>query len=95
VVTVSGIPAGGSKGYHSPDPYYRDPHPNEVGLDFEAKTYRRTLVISSVKELHVIHHTYQFARIALVVPAGAKVVKEERKLTTDGSPSLSHLEAPE
>jgi hypothetical protein len=93
VVMISGIPAGGSIGYHSSDPFYRDPHPNAVGLDFAAKIYGQTLVISSVNETHFIHHTYGFARLALVVPEGVKVVKEQRQLTRDGSPSLSPPEA--
>jgi hypothetical protein len=89
VVTVSGMPVGGAKGYHSANPFWRETPPHRWGLDLLAKTYGRTLVIASANEIRFIHHVYLLTGLKLVVPPGVKVVVEERELTGDGSPSFS------
>jgi hypothetical protein len=89
VVIVSGVPEGEVKGYHPSDPGWRETPPEQMGLDFVAKVYGRTLVVSSYKEILFIHHYYHLGDVELIVPEGTKVVKERRELSGDPSPNLS------
>jgi hypothetical protein len=88
-VTVSGIPQGGAAGYHPVDPNWRETPPMQWGLDFQAKVFGTTLVISSVAEMSYIHLYYHLDDIRITVPQGVKVIKENRKLTGDGGLDLS------
>jgi hypothetical protein len=88
-VAVSGIPQGGAAGYHPADPNWRETPAAQWGLDFHAKVFGPTLVISSVAEMSYIHHYYHLDDIRITVPDGVKVIKENRKLTGDGGPDLS------
>jgi hypothetical protein len=89
VIEVSGVPAGGAKGYHSPDPSWRETPAAEWGLDFVSAQHGEVLVISTKNEIHYIHHGYFLQSIVLRVPAGVEVVRERRELTGDGAPDLS------
>jgi hypothetical protein len=93
LVTVSGTPAGGAAGYHPADPNWWETPASEWGLDFLAKVFGSTLVISSRAEISYIHHDYHLDRIRITVPEGVKVIKENRKLTGDPSPDLSAPDA--
>ncbi len=88
-VTVSGAPEGGAPGYHPPFPNWRETPPEQAGLDFEARVYGRTLVISTKAETLFIHHYYHLSDLEVVVPEGVEVVKERRQLSGDPSPELS------
>lgn len=90
-ITVSGVPVGSAKGYHSPDPNWRETPAALLGLDFTAKPYGSALIISSAEEIRYIHHYYHLARIVIEVPAGVEVIKENRQLTGDPTPDLSAL----
>lgn len=87
-VEISGLPAGGAKGYHSRDPNWRETPAAEWGLDFVSALHGEVLVISTKNEVHYIHHGYFLESVALRVPAGVEVVREPRKLTGDGGPDL-------
>jgi hypothetical protein len=87
-VEVSGVPAGGAKGYHSPDPNWRETPAEEWGLDFVFARYGEALIISSKNEIHYIHHHYILQSVVLRGPAGVEVVREPRKLTGDDAPDL-------
>lgn len=88
-ITVSGNPEGGAEGYHSPDPNWRETPASRWGLDFKAKSFGPTMVISTKSEIHYIHHYYHLGRVAITVPEGVKVVKENRELTGEGPADLS------
>ncbi|MCI0459297.1 MAG: hypothetical protein L0Z62_20300 [Gemmataceae bacterium] len=88
VVEVSGVPAGGASGYHSPDPNWRETPAAEWGLDFVCAQYGEVLVISTKNEIHYIHHGYFLQSLTLRVPARVEVVKESRKLAGNGAPDL-------
>ena len=87
-VEVSGIPAGGAKGYHSPDPKWRETPAVEWGLDFVSSQRGPLLIVSTKNEMRHIHHQYIFDRVTVRVPPGIEVVKEPRTLTGDGAPDL-------
>lgn len=88
-VTVSGVPEGGAAGYHPADPNWRETPASRWGLDFRAKAFGPTLVISSSAEISYIHHHYHLDRIRIAVPQGVKVIKENRQLTGEGAPDLA------
>jgi len=90
VIDVSGIPAGGAKGYHTSNPNWRDTPAAEWGMDFASTRLGDVLVISTRNEIRYIHHSYQLQSIVLRVPEGVEVALERRKLTGDGAPDLSH-----
>jgi len=87
-VGVSGLPAGGAKGYHSTDPFWREIPAAEWGLDFVSARHGDVLVISTKNEIHYIHHGYFLESVEQLVPAGVDVMREPRKLTGDGMPDL-------
>jgi hypothetical protein len=87
-IEVSGIPAGGAAGYHSPDPKWRETSAAEWGLDLVPVQRGPILVVSTKNEMRYIHHHYAFASLAVRVPPGVEVVKEPRTLTGDGAPDL-------
>ncbi len=78
---MSGLPAGGAKGYHSSDPSWRETLAAEWGLDFVSARHGEVLVISTEKEIHYIHHGYLLQSVELRVPAGVEVAGERRELT--------------
>jgi hypothetical protein len=90
-ITASGIPQGGTAGYHPADPNWRETPASQWGLGFQAATFGPTMVISTSKELSYIHHHYYLDQIRLTVPEGVRVIKENRTLTgqTDPPPDLS------
>jgi hypothetical protein len=88
-VTVSGVPEGGAQGYHPADPNWRETPASRWGLDFQARSFGPTLVISTDKEISYIHHYYHLGNPSITVPPGVKVIKESRKLTGEGKPDLS------
>lgn len=87
-IEVSGLPTGGAKGYHSPDPFWRETPAKSWGLGFASKRYGDALVISTENEIRYIHHGYFLEDLVLQVPEGVKVVKEERELSGDPAPDL-------
>ncbi len=87
-VEVSGIPAGGAKGYHSPDPNWRETPAAEWGLDFVSSRRGPLLIVSTKNEMRHIHHQYVFERVTVRVPPGVEVVRQARTLTGDGAPDL-------
>jgi hypothetical protein len=87
-VEISGMPAGGAKGYHSPDPKWRETPAAEWGLDFVSSQRGSLLIVSTKNEMRHLHHQYVFERVTVRVPPGVDVVKEPRTLTGDGAPDL-------
>ena len=87
-IKVSGIPSGGAKGYHPPDPKWKETSPTEWGLEFVAKRFGATLVISTRNEIQYIHHRYTLESLHVDVPPGIAVVREPRALGGDGAPDL-------
>lgn len=93
-IKVTGIPRGGAAGYHPQDPKWRETPASEWGLDFRAKAFEKTLVISTVNEIRYIHHGYQLEQLVITVPAGVEVVREARHLSGDGAPDLGEPSVP-
>jgi hypothetical protein len=76
------------KGYHSPDPNWRETPPSEAGLGFVSRRFGGTLVISTFNEISYVHHHYYLDDLRIHVPAGVQVVKEARKLSGNGAGDL-------
>ena len=89
VITVTGRPAGDARGYHPADPDWRETPAAQWGLDFAARSYGPTLVISSASEIRYIHHDYHIEDIEIEVPPGIAVIREKRELTGEPPPDLS------
>ncbi len=89
VVTVSGVPEGDAAGYHPADPNWREIPASQWGLDFAARRYGPTLVVSSVSEILYIHHDYHLAKIVIEAPQGVEIIREDRQLTGEPTPDLS------
>jgi hypothetical protein len=70
VVEVSGNPAGGAKGYHPVDPFWRETPAQDWGLDFVSARHGDVLIISSKNEIHYIHHHYFLRDLRVRVPRG-------------------------
>jgi len=87
-IEVSGIPTGGAAGYRSADPTWRETPAAEWGLDFVSVRRGPILVVSTKNEMRYIHHHYGLASLAVRVPPGVEVVREQRTLTGDGAPDL-------
>ena len=87
-IKVSGIPTGGTRGYHPSDPNWKETTASEWGLGFVAKRFGSTLVISTKNEIQYIHHHYTLEGIRVKVHAGVAVVREPRTLGPDGAPDL-------
>jgi len=94
IIKVAGIPRGGAPGYHPRDPKWRETPASEWGLDFRAKAFGKTLVISTVNEIEYIHHGYQLEQLVITVPTGVEVVREVRQLSGDGAPDLGEPSGP-
>lgn len=88
-VVVSGLPSGGAKGYHSPDPNWRETPASRWGLDFVSRRLGSTLVISTKGEMAYIHHRYTLESIEIMLPDPVRLTREVRKLTGDAAPDLS------
>ncbi len=67
-IAISGIPAGGAKGYHSPDPDWEETPPEEWGLEFVAQQRGDTLFIETKNETNYIHHFYYWDAIQISIP---------------------------
>jgi hypothetical protein len=93
-IKVTGIPRGGAAGYHPQDPKWRETPASKWGLDFRAKAFGKTLVISTVNEIRYIHHGYQLEQLVITVPADVEVVREARQLSGDGAPDLGEPSGP-
>ena len=89
VVTVSGRATGGAEGYHPADPRWRETPAAEWGLDFVARRFGSTLVISTANEIGYIHHHYAVAGIGLRLPPSVELVRQTRVLTGDGKADLA------
>ena len=87
-IDISGIPTCGAKGYHSPDPNWRETPASEWGLNFVAARHGNILVISSKSEILYIHHHYVLQSVKLRIPTEVDVVRVPRELTGDGEPDL-------
>ena len=87
-VSISGECEGGAKGYHATGPNWRETSATEWGLDFVAKQFGPTLVISSRNEIGYIHHHYTLEQIRVTLPSGVQLVREARELGGDGAPNL-------
>ena len=88
-IQISATATGGSRGYHSPDPDWKETPPSDWGLEFVGKVFGSILVISTKNEIQYIHHRYVLERIHLLVPSNIEVVREPRTLSGDGKPNLS------
>ena len=88
-VQVSGVPKGGARGYHSPDPDWRETPASEWGLDFVAARHGNVLVISTKNEISFVHHRYVLESLKIKVPTGVTVIRMARELTGSGEPDLS------
>lgn len=88
-IEVFGLPEGGARGYHSPDPGWRETPADEWGLDFVAARHGNVLVISTRNEVHYLHHRYALESLRIRVPAGVTVIRMARELTGKGDPDLS------
>jgi len=66
-IRVSGLPAGGARGYH-PSSWWRETPARSWGLDFVARQFGSVLVISTKNEIAFMHHYYHLDAIALGVP---------------------------
>ena len=88
-IIVSAVPSGGARGYRPPDPNWKEKTPTEWGLRFVAQQYGATLVISSLNEIHHIHHHYTLESIRIELPANVELVRERRVLSGDGRPDLA------
>jgi len=88
-ISVSGVPEGGAKGYHSSDPNWKETPPEEWGLGFKTKIFGDTLVISTWNEMAYIHHHYELRDIEVSTSPGLKIVRQTRTLTGDGAPDLT------
>ncbi len=89
IVTVSGQAAGGAEGYHPADPRWRETAAADWGLDFAAKRFGPTLVISTRNEISYIHHHYVIAGIGLQLPPSVELVRQTRILTGSGEADLT------
>ncbi len=87
-IVVVGTPTGGAKGYHSPDPDWRETPPEKWGFAFVAQRFGSVLVISTQKEMSYIHHHYVLTDLSVRVPSGVEVIREQRKLSNDLEPDL-------
>ena len=88
-VAVSGLPRGGAEGYHPADPNWRETPAAVWGLDFVARRFGATLVISTKNEIEYIHHHYDLEGVAIQLPGGVALVREPRRLSADGAANLS------
>jgi hypothetical protein len=88
-VNVSGVPEGGARGYHSPNPGWRETPASEWGLDFVAARHGNVLVISTKNEIRFMHHRYVFEALKIRVPKGVTVIPTARELTGNGAADLS------
>jgi len=86
---ICGIPSGGAEGYHSPDPDWKETYAEDWGLDFKAKRYDSTLVISTYNEIMYIHHYYYLKNILITAPENIKIKKVKRILNGNGDADLS------
>ena len=93
-VEISGLPAGGARGYHSPKRGWRETPAGRWGLDFVARRYGNVLVISSKNEIRYIHHHYALEELRIRVPAGVEVLRQPRQLSESGEPDLSPPASP-
>lgn len=88
VIEISGLPAGGAKGYHPVDPSWRETPAQEWGLDLVAAQHGNVLVVSSKNEIGFIHHQYTLRDLQIRVPPNVEVVRQARELTGKGEPDL-------
>ena len=88
-VQVAGTARGGARGYHSPDPNWRETPASQWGLDFVAKQYGPVLIVSTKNEIRYIHHSYYLDELQIAVPKGVDVRRVDRELTGKGDPDLS------
>jgi hypothetical protein len=87
-ILVSGLPAGGARGYHSGSWWWRETPARSWGLDFVARQFGSVLVISTQNEISFMHHQYHLDAIALGVPEGVLVRRVPRQLSGEGAPDL-------
>jgi hypothetical protein len=88
-LTVSGVPVRDAGDYHSPHLNRREKPASARGLDFVARRFGNTLVISSKNEIGQFRHRYTLEHILVMTPHPVDFVREVRKLTGDGAPDLS------
>jgi hypothetical protein len=80
---------GGTKGYHSRDPNWKETPPEKWGLGFEWKRFGDVLVVSTRNEIHHIHHLYYLGTLDLTIPPSVTVKRVTRVLTGDGGADLT------
>jgi hypothetical protein len=93
-ISLSGLPVGDAKGYHSPDPNWKETPPAQWGLDFVAEKFGNTLIISTRNEILYIHHYYALRDITVEIPPGVMLEREKRQLTGGGAANLSPPKGP-
>jgi len=89
IITVSGIPTGGAKGYHPVDPNWRETPASQAGLNFVSRHFNSTLVISTRNEFSYIQLHYELSEIRIQIPPGIRLGHQTRNLTGSGAPDLS------
>jgi hypothetical protein len=93
-IEVSGLQRGGSRGYHSSDPNWRETRASDWDFDLVAQRYGDTLVVCPKGEIHWIHTHYFLESLHLRVPAGVEVVRERRVIRESRSSLEPDLSAP-
>ncbi len=88
-IIVEGKLVGGAKGYHPPDPNWKETPPEKWGLNFVSKRFGKTLVVSTVNEIKYIHHRYVLDGLIITVPENVRVRLLPRELDGVGKPDLS------
>jgi hypothetical protein len=89
VIAVTGMPAGGTGAYRSPDETWHASPAAQWGLTFASRQYGSTLVISTENEVAFTNHRYTIDDLQLELPRSVRCVSEVRHLTASGLPDLS------
>lgn len=86
-VTVSAIPSASHNDYSIPG--WHTTLGTRQGLDFVARQFGSTLVISAQKEISEPHHRYALKQIQVALPVGVKLIREPHPLAGNGAADLS------
>jgi hypothetical protein len=89
VIAVSGVAAGGTGDYRSPDTSWHGSPAAQWGLTFASRRYGSTLVISTENETAFTNHRYTIDDLRLELPPSVRFVSQVRQLTDNGAPDLS------
>jgi hypothetical protein len=88
-LTVSGVPVRDAGDSHSRHLNRHEKPASKRGLDFVARRFGNTLVISTKNEIGRFPHRYTLEYIHIMAPHPVHFVQEVRRLTGNGAPDLS------